>query len=146
MNVKEQRLNTIRKIIQAETIRSQEELLHSLARKGFSVTQATLSRDIKHLDIIKKHDGNGLYIYTLPETLFADQLSADTEQMNIEFSGNLAVLKTRSGYAMGIAYDIDTSAPKEILGTIAGDDTILIIPREGYTREQVIAALSQIIN
>lgn len=146
MNAKEQRLNTIRKIIQTETIRSQEELLHSLDRKGFSVTQATLSRDIKQLDIIKKHDGNGLYIYALPETLFTDQVITDTERMNIEFSGNLAIIKTRSGYAPGIAFDIDTGAPREILGTIAGDDTILIIPREGYTREQIIAALSQFIN
>lgn len=146
MNVKEQRLHTIRKIIQTEVIRSQEELLYSLAQKGFRVTQATLSRDIKHLSIIKKHDGNGLYIYTLPEALlFADQTSVDTEFFNIEFSGNLAVMKTRPGYAMGIASDIDTHAPKEILGTIAGDDTILIIPREGYTREQVAAALTQFV-
>lgn len=148
MNVKEQRLHAIRKIIQTETIRSQEELLYSLSRKGFSVTQATLSRDIKHLNIIKKHDGNGLYIYTLPETLsFADQTSnADTELFKIEFSGNLAVIKTRPGYAMGIASDIDVNAPVEILGTIAGDDTILIIPREGYTREQIALALDQFIN
>ena len=64
---------------------------------------------------------------------------------NIEFSGNLAVVKTRPGYAMGIASDIDSHAPSEILATIAGDDTILVIPRNGVSQEKVIAALSHFI-
>ncbi len=64
---------------------------------------------------------------------------------NIEFSGNLAVVKTRPGYAMGIASDIDTHAPCEILGTIAGDDTILIIPREGISRDKIVKALAHFI-
>ena len=62
-----------------------------------------------------------------------------------EFSGNLAVVKTRPGYAMGIASDIDSHAPSEILATIAGDDTILVIPRNGVSQEKVIAALSHFI-
>jgi hypothetical protein len=70
---------------------------------------------------------------------------AVTGYRNIEFSGNLAVLKTRPGYAMGIASDIDAKAPREILGTIAGDDTILLIPREGISREGVLQALAQFI-
>lgn len=147
MSVKEQRLYAIRKIVQAEVIRSQDDLLNALARSGFDVTQATLSRDIKHLNIIKQHDGNGLYVYTLPEAIVSAESGAiDTERLNIEFSGNLAVVKTRPGYAMGIASDIDTNVSREILGTIAGDDTILIIPREGYTRKQVTAALARLIN
>jgi transcriptional regulator of arginine metabolism len=60
----------------------------------------------------------------------------------LEFSGNLAVIKTRPGYAMGIASDIDASAPQEILATVAGDDTILVIPREGYSRESIAAAIT----
>ena len=148
MSVKEQRLYAIRKIVQSEIIRSQDDLLNALARTGFDVTQATLSRDIKHLNIIKQHDGNGLYVYTLPEAVVSTEsaVTDNMERLNIEFSGNLAVVKTRPGYAMGIASDIDTNVSREILGTIAGDDTILIIPREGYTREQVTAALSQLIN
>jgi len=63
----------------------------------------------------------------------------------IEFSGNLAVIKTRPGYAMGLASDIDVNVPDEILGTIAGDDTILVIPREGYTRTQVKEALARVL-
>ena len=70
---------------------------------------------------------------------------AQSIHSNIEFSGNLAVIKTRPGYAMGIASDIDTHAPKEILGTIAGDDTILVIPREGFSRQNIVDALAHFI-
>ena len=147
MSTREQRLYAIRKIVQTEVIRSQDDLLNALARSGFDVTQATLSRDIKHLNVIKQHDGSGLYVYTLSEAIVsAENAVIDIERLNIEFSGSLAVIKTRPGYAMGIASDIDTSGLREILGTIAGDDTILIIPREGYTREQVTVALTRFIN
>ena len=63
----------------------------------------------------------------------------------MEFSGQLAVLKTRSGYAGGIAAEIDSRATEAILGTIAGDDTILIIPREGYSRTEITKILSNVI-
>ncbi|MDR2040798.1 MAG: ArgR family transcriptional regulator [Tannerella sp.] len=137
MNTKEERLQAIRDIIGAETIRSQDDLLRALAGRGFGVTQATLSRDIKQLKMIREYDADGQYVYTLP---------ADEAPLKIEFSGNLAVIKTRPGYAMGIASEIDRSALREIAGTIAGDDTILVIPREGYSREQVTAALNPCIN
>ena len=122
--------------------------------QGFQFTQATLSRDIKHLKIAKAHDGADNYLYTLPDQIRVPgagnqgrvlDTKPATGYRNIEFSGNLAVLKTRPGYAMGIASDIDAKAPREILGTIAGDDTILLIPREGISREGVIKALSQFI-
>ena len=90
---------------------------------------------------------NGNYVYRLP--IYRSKESAlssvKSGKFNIEFSGNLAVIKTRPGYAMGIASDIDTNAPQEILGTIAGDDTILIIPREGFSRESVLDALSRFV-
>ena len=65
--------------------------------------------------------------------------------IGIEFSGNLAVIKTRPGYASSVAYDIDDHSFDEILGTIAGDDTILLVLREGCTRTSVMNALSLII-
>ncbi|MDR1556555.1 MAG: ArgR family transcriptional regulator, partial [Tannerellaceae bacterium] len=64
---------------------------------------------------------------------------------SLEFSGNLAVIKTRPGYAMGIASDIDAGAPREILATVAGDDTILVIPREGYSRDKIADAIARFI-
>lgn len=147
MSTKKERLDAICCIIQTKAISNQEELLKELVNSGFSVTQATLSRDIKQLKVAKVHDGNDDYVYRLPNYSALMQPSKEqTKQYpNIEFSGNLAVVKTRPGYAMGIASDIDTHAPHEILGTIAGDDTILIIPREGYSRESIANALTRFI-
>lgn len=143
MQTKERRLQTIGHIICTETIRSQDDLLKSLLDKGYNVTQATLSRDMKQLRIIKKHDANDLYVYALPESVADDVAS---KPLQVAFSGNLAVIKTRPGYAMGIASDIDAHTSGEILGTIAGDDTILVIPHEGYSRTQIASALAPFIN
>ena len=146
MSTKKERLDAICGIIQTKVISNQEELLKELEDSGFSVTQATLSRDIKQLKVAKVHDGNGDYVYRLPEESISKQAQPEgTKKPNIEFSGNLAVVKTRPGYAMGIASDIDSHAPSEILATIAGDDTILVIPRNGVSQEKVIAALSHFI-
>ena len=138
MSTKKERLDAICGIIQTKVISNQEELLKELEDSGFSVTQATLSRDIKQLKVD--------YVYRLPEESISKQAQPEGKKKpNIEFSGNLAVVKTRPGYAMGIASDIDSHAPSEILATIAGDDTILVIPRNGVSQEKVIAALSHFI-
>lgn len=143
MSTKKERLEAICRIIGAEPIHNQEELMRRLDEMGFAVTQATLSRDIRQLKVAKVHDTNGTYVYRLPEPIKTKAVS--NPHPNIEFSGNLAVIKTRPGYAMGIASDIDTHAPKEILGTIAGDDTILVIPREGFNRKSIMEALAHYI-
>ena len=155
MNVKQQRLTAIEGIIRTEVIRNQDDLQKSLLDKGIEVTQATLSRDIKRLKIIKAHDGKNRYVYALPDRTMPEMrlpkvlpekpVSALRDRSTLEFSGNLAVIKTRPGYAMGIASEIDGYAPGEILGTIAGDDTILVIPREGYARAQVRDALERFL-
>ena len=146
--MKEHRLQIITQIINNEVIRNQDDLIKSLAKKGIIVTQATLSRDMKELRLVKKHDANNLYVYALPETTPTTTASETNEsnRLRIEFSGNLAILKTLPGYAMAIAFEIDKHNPQEIAGTIAGDDTILVIPREGYSREQVELALYAIVS
>ena len=148
MSVKKQRLSAIENIIRTEVIRSQDDLQKSLIGKAFDVTQATLSRDIRQLKIVKTHDSEGRYVYILPDMAIQEPRlpTALLDESVVEFSGNLAVIKTRSGYAMGLASDIDDHAPEEILGTIAGDDTILVIPRDGYTRTQVSAALARFLS
>ncbi len=143
MSSKKDRLIAIRNIIREHAVESQEELLNILKSKGFEVTQATLSRDMKQLKIIKSPDVEGNYIYTLAKENNYANISDDFA--TIEFSGQLAVMKTRPGYASAIASDIDTKAQHEIIGTIAGDDTILIIPREGVTRKEIIEVLSGFI-
>ena len=148
MSAKKQRLSAIENIVRTDAIRSQDDLQKSLADKGFDVTQATLSRDIRQLKIVKTHNSKGRYVYILPDmTMQEPRLpTALLDESVVEFSGDLAVVKTRPGYAMGLASDIDDHAPNEILGTIAGDDTILVIPREGYSREQVKKALAKFLN
>ena len=146
MSTKKERLEAICKIIRSEAVGNQEQLMKRLNEKGFSATQATLSRDIRQLKVAKIHDSSGAYLYKLPEqNFFNAPKRIKNPYSNIEFSGNLAVIKTKPGYAMAIASDIDSHKPDEIIGTIAGDDTILIIPREGYNRERIAKALQHFI-
>lgn len=145
MNIKEKRLQAIQQIVTNQDVGSQEELLRLLNEMNYSITQATLSRDIRHLKIAKIHVAGG-YVYRFPEQALTGQSRQTQPYPRIEFSGNLAIVKTPTGYATGIAYDIDQAAPDEIAGTIAGDDTILIIPREGYSRENIVEALARFIN
>ena len=147
MGTKKQRLSVIENIVRMEVIRSQDDLLRSLTDKGFDVTQATLSRDIRQLKIVKTQDNEGRFLYIFSNTTLKEPRlpTALLGEFVVEFSGDLAVIKTRPGYAMGLASDIDDHASGEILGTIAGDDTILVIPREGYSREQVKDALAKFL-
>ncbi|SFD70636.1 arginine repressor [Thermophagus xiamenensis] len=148
MRIKTQRLNLIRQLISKHKVGSQEELLNLLEAEGFSTTQATLSRDLKALKVAKRPDVEGGYAYVLPEDEDSggDQSNEDVFPVNglesIEFSGNMAVMKTRPGFANSIASIIDSQAPFEIIGTIAGDDTILLICKEGVSRPDVLNALS----
>jgi transcriptional regulator of arginine metabolism len=147
-----QRQLEIRRIIAKGNLRSQEELLTALKRKGFSLTQATLSRDLKFLQVAKiPHPLHG-YLYIIPEngkegiknSPAKDNFLADGFK-GLNFSGNLAVMKTLPGYASTIAAVIDSAGQWEILGTIAGDDTILIVRREGTTNNDLKNALISII-
>lgn len=145
---KSDRLSSIRQIVAECNIGSQEDLLVALAQKGYQLTQATLSRDLKRLKITRSLTDSGEYRYILPPSTFFG--SSDTPMRiigvnSLEFSGSVAVMKTRSGYAGGIAAEIDLNATDVILGTIAGDDTILIIPREGVSRNEITKRLTELI-
>ncbi len=138
----------IRKIILNGNVRNQDELLIELKQNGFDLTQATLSRDLKVLQVARiPHPAKG-YVYSISESS-KKELSVRQNKINyladgfkdIQFSGSLAVLKTLPGYASSIAAVIDTAGSWEIIGTIAGDDTILIIQREGISKADLINAL-----
>jgi len=145
--MKTQRLIAIKKIIKQHKIFSQEELLEKLKKKGFDYTQATLSRDLKTLRIIKHPDENGNYIYTLREIMASEKKPKVNSEIalngfiSIGFSNNLAVIKTFSGHAAVISSTIDAANIYEIIGTVAGDDTIIIVPREGAKKADLINAL-----
>lgn len=151
---KSKRLDSIKMIISSMEIGSQEELLQELAKEGYELTQATLSRDLKQMKVAKAATTNGNYVYVLPnDTMYKRTIDVQSvgEMLmqngfkSIDFSGNMAVIKTRPGYASSLAYDIDNREFSDIIGTIAGDDTILLVFRDGYSRNDVKQSLSLII-
>lgn len=147
MNQKTQRFATIRKIIRNELISSQEELITRLRECGVEITQSTLSRDLKFMNVAKVPHKDKGYIYVLPNTVQHDANVSSNISDNITsltFSGNLGVLKTKSGYASAISVPIDNLDSPDILGTIAGDNTVLLILREDANRGQIIEALVRI--
>lgn len=154
MKNKNSRLEVIKMIVSAQDISNQEELLRELAKAGFSLTQATLSRDLKQLKVAKATNASGKYIYVLPTSPLYRRVSdmhltADSVHqvgvLSIKFSGNLAVVHTLPGHASHIAYDIDNKKFDEILGTLAGDDTIILVMAEGVSRETVLQRLALVI-
>ena len=144
---KTKRLLAIEKIINDEIISSQEVLLKKLKGKGIACTQATLSRNLRQLGVGRVSDGRGGYRYSLPETS-AGGGAGKTERVmilpvlkDLVDAKGLLVLKTLPGNASNTAIYIDNASRYEIAGTIAGDDTILIIPRDGVTNQQVHTCL-----
>ena len=154
MKVNNNRLEALRLIISSQQLGSQDELLNALQKEGFKLTQATLSRDLKQLKVAKAASMSGNYVYVLPNETMYKRVSTPNsirEMMkvpgfvSINFSGNLGIIKTRPGYASSIAWNIDNSAVPEILGTIAGDDTIFIVIKEGIKHQEIVDALSDIV-
>ncbi len=147
---KAKRLLAIEKIITEVTISTQEELLKRLKGKGISCTQATLSRNLRQLGVVRVPDGSGNYKYSLTE-ITRNAVSSPVG-LNIvpvikeivEAKG-LMVIKTIPGNASNTAFFIDGAGRYEIAGTIAGDDTILLIPRDGITLHQVHTCLEIIL-
>ena len=154
MKVKKSRLETLRMIISSRELGNQEELLAALQQEGFKLTQATLSRDLKQLKVAKAATMNGNYVYVLPNATMYKRVSspAQIKEMmqvpgfiSIQFSGNMAVIRTKPGYASSIAYNIDNSEIPYILGTIAGDDTIFMVIQENIDEHDVVTALKKAV-
>lgn len=153
MKERADRLDTLRIILGSKEAGSQEGILRELSRHGFGVTQATLSRDLRKLKAVKVLGANG-YRYILPDhplyrrtatPAVASDFLRNTGFERIDFSGNLAVVHTRPGYAAGLASDIDAHRLPGVVGTIAGDDTILLVMSEGTDRQELIDELAVIV-
>lgn len=151
MGNRTERLLAIKDIIANNKIASQEELLHLLESKGLIFTQATLSRDLKFLKVNKIADAQKGYIYKLPDSIteqnrtVANGAYSAQGFLSLQFANKLGVIKTLPGYASSIASIIDRADPFEIIGSIAGDDTILIIPHNNVTEQDVRNTLVMII-
>ena len=151
MKNKTKRLHAIRMIVQNNAIDKQEELLEKLRSSGFNITQSTLSRDLKMMNVAKAPSSDGSQIYVLPtdslyERIYQAKAAYERQVHNgyvsLQFSGNMAVVKTRPGYASGIAYEIDERHLRSVIATIGGDDTVLVILEEGVDRDEVKKELS----
>jgi len=149
MGNRTERLIAIKELISSMKISSQEELLRLLVERGLTYTQATLSRDLKFLKVNKIADPGKGYVYELPEQHTALNVAAENYAaqgfISIKFAKHLGVIKTMPGYAPGIASLIDKSDPFEIVGTIAGDDTILIIPHDNVSERDILNAIVLIL-
>jgi transcriptional regulator of arginine metabolism len=135
-------------VIGAQDVASQEELRRLLAARGLSVTQATLSRDLRELGVVRVAGENGAR-YALPETI-AGEAKPSLETLlpqlfsSIDGVGELIVLHTLASGAQPISEAIDAMGWREVLGTVAGENTILLICRSAQARQEVILRLTEI--
>ncbi len=142
------RLAAIRRIISRGVTTQQEELLAALARDGFTVTQSTLSRDLRDLRVARVPDGEHGYRYGFAEA--EPMAGSHTGLVNdiknglveLIFSSNLLIVRTLPGHASSVARALDNLPIDELAGTIAGDDTVLAVLREGVDRERCLRGLT----
>lgn len=140
--MKTQRHQKIIEIIEKNSIETQEELASELMKMGYKVTQATVSRDIKELRLVKITTGNNISRYAVPgdkvlgagkvknRRIFKDSVT------HMDYSENILIVKTTPGAAQAVALVIDNEDLTEVIGTVAGDDTVLIVvkPKSAVTK------------
>jgi len=122
MRKRRERQEAIRRIVRGERIRTQRALVEQLRTQGFVCTQATVSRDITEMGLKKLPEG----VYVLAEDLHLQRMISDLVQ-GVRRSGNLVLIKAAAGTAPGVAAALDAAELEDILGSVAGDDTILVI-------------------
>ena len=147
MKERNTRHQSIRRFIKANRVGSQEELLDLLHLEGYDITQATLSRDLKTLRVGKIYDGSTGYYYAIPSD---EQIRETTKHyiqdllrgwLSMQFSGNLAVVKTLAGHADSVAIAMDNLDINGLIGTVAGDDTIIMVLDEDISKDDLTAEL-----
>ncbi len=135
-------------IISSQHVESQNDLIIELEKAGISIGQATLSRDLKQLRVSKVRMPNGRSVYAFPrESQYATIPSREelnNTKWGLDFSGNIMVVHTPPGYANVVACEIDASRSKMILGSVAGDDTIIVVLAESTDRDAAEAHIRKI--
>ena len=138
MRKRVQRQEEIRKIVRRERIRTQRDLVERLRTLGFVCTQATVSRDIAEMGLKKLPEG----VYVLSEDLHLQRMISDLV-LSVVRSDNLVLVKASTGTASGVAATLDRAELPEVLGSIAGDDTILVITPTADDAEQLVDSLDK---
>lgn len=135
------RQQALREIISSEQVFSQEELMNKLAERGIKATQATLSRDLKTLHIIKvPREG-----YKISQARSTSPSGLGIGITGVEINGPITVIRTQVGFAPAVATYLDRHPLPPVMGTVAGDDTVILAIRKGYDEEQILKALSTIL-
>lgn len=149
--MKLQRHSKILELISENDVETQDDLLQLLNQNKFSVTQATISRDIKELKLVKTPAGNGKYKYTVSSKNSVNEITNNFNAIfkntivSVDFANNMIVLKTLNGMAQGVCAAIDNMELDGIVGTIAGDDTIFIVARNNNKAVTLAAELKKIM-
>ena len=144
--MKNERQNRIIRLVTEREIETQEELMELLRQEGYTVTQATVSRDLKDLKMSKSMSAQGKYRYEISAERPSVEVSPMESSMfkailQTEYSLNNVVIKTTPGMAQAVAFAIDSMALSEILGCVAGDDTIIIVTRHETGAAEVIETI-----
>lgn len=151
MNAKSRRQELIKTLLRTEVITDQEALRKALHMRGVKATQATLSRDFADLGVRRILTPSGKSRYVVPAAVPQEELpstkqeQASSKVVGIEFSGRFLIIKTRPAGALLLAQEIDAQNLPLIAGTIAGYDTILIIPREECQKEDLLFMLQPLL-
>ena len=145
--MKSKRQDRIASLITEHVIETQDELIAKLVAEGYSVTQATISRDIRELKISKMLGEGGKYHYVLPATASAAvskdlRLTYMASVTHITCGGNIVVVKTHPGLAQAVAAGLDAMQLPEILGCVAGDDTIFVAAQDAETAKYLVERFS----
>ena len=135
--MKNDRQSMILQVIEEETVETQEQLMQLLAQRGFACTQATVSRDIAEMGLCKLPEG----VYVLAEDLRLQRMVCDLVT-SVEHAGNLVVVKASTGTAQGVAAALDAADLQDVLGSVAGDDTILVVARS----EEAAVSFEKMVN
>lgn len=144
---KRARQTAVLEIVRQERVGSQEALREFLLERGIDVTQATLSRDIRDLRLVKVQGADGHPYYTLPdewENAPPLERLLPTLFISVEGAGHLLIVKTMTGGAQAVGLGIDWEEWPEVLGTIAGDDTILLVLRDAEKMDLVVDRIQKI--
>ncbi len=148
--MKARRQAKILEVIKSHVIETQEELAEALGRHGIPVTQATVSRDIKELQLNKVPTGDGRYKYAMPDEvptaswdkrrrIFRDSV------LDVDYSENIIIVKSLPGTAPGVGSAIDHLGWTELIGSVAGDDTVMVIVKPKEATEGVVERIRHLM-
>jgi transcriptional regulator of arginine metabolism len=151
MPSKEYRQRLIEELVEGEFISTQAEIAEHLAKRGVEVTQATISRDVNELRLVRLPAGNGQHRYRATPLAAQEDVIGELRQRfklfvrDLDYGQNILVVNTDEGHAAGIAFVIDKLERDEIVGTLAGQDTILIIARDIEAAERLMHDFEELL-